>query len=85
MPSMEKSSFFEEIREEGRIEVSRRYTLEVLTFRFGPKVATQFDEAINDIRDCKRLRGLYRQALVCRRISDFRQQLEPKKRARTKK
>lgn len=82
---MKDSSFYQEIMEEGRVELGQAHVRETLAFRFGPEEAARFDELVRGITDSKRLDDLFHLALRCRNVSEFRKEVEPKGRSRTQK
>lgn len=76
---MKESKFFEEVRAEarveGRIEGQKNDILEALDVKFGPEARTEFTPTLAKITDPDQLARLFRQAIACRRVEDFRRQI----------
>lgn len=69
---MKDSKFYQEIVEEGRLEVARMCILEILKERFGSEDAEKFRKVLDAITDSQRLNDLHLLAFRCRRLADFR-------------
>jgi hypothetical protein len=72
---MTQSSLYEEIKDEGRLEMLEADDREVLESRFGAEGASQFDEKIHGIAELDRLKHLHRRAVVCDSIRPFAEEL----------
>jgi len=81
---MIESSLYQEILDEGRAEgraegqinLTREYIREVLASRFGAPAAAEVAEPLRGIGDLSRLSELFRLALNCRKLSEFRKALD---------
>lgn len=78
---MKESSFYQEIMEEGRVEARQADIRHVLELRFGREEAAPLDRYIREINDINRLLELHALAVQCRRLAEFRKEVEPKKRS----
>jgi hypothetical protein len=78
---MIESPMYQEIlaegRTEGQLNTKRDDIHETLAARFGPEAATEFVEALRGIGDLDRLSDLFRLALGCRKLTEFRKAIEP--------
>jgi hypothetical protein len=82
---MIESPMYQEILAEGRAEgraeekinTTREHIRDTLGVRFGPEAATEFADALRGIGDLSRLSELFRVALGCRRLTEFRKAIEP--------
>jgi len=64
-------------RVEGQINTTREHIRETLAARFGPEAATEFADSLRRIDDLGRLSELFRLALGCRRLTEFRKAIDP--------
>lgn len=69
---MKESPLYQEIMEEGKIEAQRAAVLEVLQTRFGSHAFAKIAEELRGISNSESLSRLLRQAVKCRRWTDFR-------------
>lgn len=70
---------FPEFLAEGRVEGLRDALRETLGLRFGEEAAAEFEAALNAVTDPARLSELHRLAIRCRRITEFRRALSPRR------
>jgi hypothetical protein len=73
---MRESPAYEEIRNEGRVEVGRSDILVVLEERFGREAAEQVRADVQAIDDLTRLERLYRLLVRCSGLAAFREGLQ---------
>lgn len=77
---MKESKLYQEIllegRQEGRQEAQRADILEALALRFGPAVPAETGSLLQNITDTERLIALFRVAIRCPRLADFRRALD---------
>jgi len=74
---MIESPMYQEIMQEGRMDTKREDIREILAARFGPEAATEFVAPLRGIGDLSRLSDLFRLALGCRRLTEFRKAIDP--------
>jgi len=74
---MKDNPFYQEIMNEGRKETRRQDTIVAVEERFGPEAAAQVAGAVNALEDLTQLDQLFRLAIRCGDIHEFRQALEP--------
>jgi hypothetical protein len=72
---MKESKFYEEVREEGRVEERRNALLDTLDLRFGSGPTAELAEDLRGLNDLGQLAELNRVAVTCRRLADFRRAL----------
>jgi hypothetical protein len=73
---MIESPMYQEIMQEGRIDSTREHIRETLAVRFGPEAATEFADLLRGIGDLSRLSELFRLALGCRKVTEFRKAID---------
>jgi hypothetical protein len=78
---MQHSPFYQQIKaeghDEGRKETTRALTLAALAEHLGADAAAQVADRVNAVEDLAELDRLFRVALRCNEIDEFRQALEP--------
>jgi hypothetical protein len=72
---MEDSPLYEEIKDEGRLEIAQAYVLKVLKTRFGRETAARFTDAVHRIDSLEKLDRLYSLAIRCPTPDDFQKGL----------
>ncbi|MBL8796904.1 MAG: hypothetical protein JNM56_23585 [Planctomycetia bacterium] len=77
---MIESPMYQEILAEGhargQVNTKRDDIVEALTLRFGAAATAEFAEALRGLEDLARLADLFRVALGCRKLSEFRKALD---------
>jgi hypothetical protein len=73
---MKESKFFEEVMAEGEVVGRRAALLEFLDHRFGAGSSVEFEAALRAINDLQQLQELFRAAITCRRITEFRRRMK---------
>jgi hypothetical protein len=71
---MKESPIYQEILEEGAVQQSRDYIVDVLSVRFG-EVPPEIAGELAEVADLETLRHLLRLAVRCESIADFRAQM----------
>jgi hypothetical protein len=69
---MKESKFYEEVKQEGRLETLRGAVCEVLEVRFGAPSAAEFESLLLNVADVERLSRLHRLAVRCASLTEFR-------------
>jgi predicted transposase YdaD len=72
--AMKESPIYQEILEEGAVQQSRDYIVDVLSVRFG-EVPPEIAGELAEVADLETLRHLLRLAVRCESIADFRAQM----------
>ena len=72
---MKESPLYEEIKDEGRLEVGRASVLAALEERFGKRAASQFTGAVQQVSKLAKLERLFRLAIRCDSIAAFEKNL----------
>jgi hypothetical protein len=80
---MKDNPFYQAIMNEGRVEEGRAKTLVALEERFGAQAAAQVADVVNALEDRTELDRLFRLAMRCAGIEQFRQALQPARPRRT--
>jgi len=73
---MRESKIYEEIKDEGRLEVRRADVLEAVEIKFGAEARSEFAPLLEAVRDSDRLAALHRLVLRARDLSEFRGRFE---------
>jgi hypothetical protein len=74
---MKENPFIQQIKAEGRKEALRESALFALENRFGAQAAGEVADAVNALEDLAQLDRLFRLAVTCQGIDEFRAALAP--------